>query len=39
MDLFQLSLIQSLSRVQLIATPWTAVHQASLLLLSRFSHI
>ena len=30
MDLLQLSLIQSLSRVQLFVTPWTAAHQASL---------
>ena len=30
MDLLQLSLIQSLSRVQLFVTPWTAAHQSSL---------
>ena len=29
-DVFQFSLVQSLSRVQLFVTPWTAAHQASL---------
>ena len=29
-DLFQISSVQSLSRVRLLVTPWTAAHQASL---------
>ena len=40
---YQFSSVQSLSRVRLFATPWTAARQASLLLLllllSRFSHV
>ena len=35
-----ISLVQSISHVQLFATPWTAAHYASLLLLlSRFSRV
>ena len=33
----QFSLVQSLSRVQLLATPWTAAHQASLFITNSLS--
>ena len=33
--MFVITVVQSLSRVQLFATPWTAAHQASLSTLSR----
>ena len=37
MTSFKLVVVQSLSRVQLFATPWTAAHQASLSLLKLLS--
>ena len=37
-ELLQFSSVQSLSRAQLFATPWTAARQASLLLLLLLSH-
>ena len=38
--MFQFSSVQSLSRVQIFATPWTAAHQASLFISNsrRFPH-
>ena len=36
-DLFQISSVQSLSRVQLLVTPWTAARQASLSITNSWS--